>query len=101
MGKAHRQHIADIAERDERREAPRGYALSEHIPEKEPGNNNLRLGKLPLRNSGKVRDIGEHVQHRNTHDGKGGGDLKRPLRVLQLPHHVVGVFPALVAVHHL
>ena len=101
MGKAHRQHIADVAERDERRETTRGCALSEHIPEEQPRYNNLRLGKLPLRNGGKIRDVGEHVQHRDAHDGKGGSNLERTLRVLQLAHDVVGVLPALIAVHHL
>lgn len=101
MRKANRQNIPDIAERNKCREAPGSHTLSKHVPEKQPSNDNLRLGKVSLGDSSKVRDVNQHIQHRNPHNRERRRNLERPLRVLQLAHDVVGVFPALVAVHDL
>lgn len=65
--------------------------LAKHVSEERGGNKALGFENLRLGHTGKVRNVGEHVQDRDGADGQGSGNLEGSGWVLGLAEGVVCV----------
>lgn len=84
------QDVAKGRQGDEHGERSLG-SLAKHVSKERGGNKALGFENLLLGHTGKVRNVGEHVEDRDGADGQGGGDPEGSGRVLGLAEGVVCV----------
>lgn len=90
LGEDDTQDVAKGRQGDENGESSLG-PLTKHVSEEGGGNKSLGFENLLLGHTGKIRNVGEHVQDGDGTNGQGSGNLESSGRVLGLAEGVVRV----------